>query len=124
MTVKQKTDECFSDFESSLFAILVQTLHEFLCVAGRVVLHNVLRVVRVDLIDGFSEFGAGLSLDFLNFLETARLNELTLRFEVLGQNASELSANVSENIVGRETEQGLKSGNVRAHLDNVFQSLL
>ena len=83
-----------------------------------------MRVVRVDLIDGFSEFGAGFSLDFLNFLETARLNKLTLGFQILGENASELGANVGEDIVWSETEEGLKGGNVRAHLDNVFQSLL
>ena len=88
-----------------MFAILVQTLHKLFCVAGRVVLHNVLRVVRVDLIDGFSEFGTGLSLDFLNFLETARLNKLTLGFQVLGKDASKLGANVGKDIVGSKAEE-------------------
>lgn len=109
---------------SSFAAVLLESLEEVICVARSVVIDNIVGVVRVNFVDVLAELGALLGLDLLNFLEATTLDEGTLGFEVLGKNLSELSADVGENIVGSELEEGFEGGDVGAHLDNVFEGLL
>ena len=78
----------------------------------------------VDLVDVFSEFAAGLGGDFLDLLESTGLNESSLGLEVEGEDLSELGADVGEDVVGGELEEGLEGGDVGAHLDDVLESLL
>jgi len=80
--------------------------------------------VRVDLIDVLTELAAGLSLDLLDLLEATRLNEGTLSLKLGREHLSELGADVGEDVVGGKLEEGLKSGHVGAHLDDVLKSLL
>lgn len=63
--------------------VLLESLDKSLGVVGRVVVYDIGRVVRVYLVDVFSELAARLGLDFLNFLETSALNECALSLEVL-----------------------------------------
>jgi len=80
--------------------------------------------VRVDLVDVLAEFAALFGLDLLDFLETTTLDESTFGLEVLRKDLGELSADVGENIVGGELEEGLEGGHVSAHLNNVFKGFL
>jgi len=80
--------------------------------------------VRVDLVDVFAEFGARLSLNFLDLLEATALDEGALGLEVLGKDLGELSAHVGEDVVGGELEEGFEGGHVGAHLDDVLEGLL
>jgi hypothetical protein len=79
----------------SLSAILIQSLEESIGVVWRVVVDNVLGVVRVNLVDIFPKLASWLSLYLLYLLETTRLHEGSLRLKVLGQHLRELGANVS-----------------------------
>lgn len=80
--------------------------------------------MRVDLVNVLAEFAAGLSLDLLDLLEATGLNESTLSLKLGGENLSKLSADVGEDIVGGKLEEGFKSGDVSAHLDDVLEGLL
>ena len=78
----------------------------------------------VDFINVLSELAAGLSLNFLDFLETTALNECTLGLKILRKDFGELSTNVGKNVIGSQLEKRLKSRKVSAHLDDVLESLL
>ena len=67
---------------SSCGTVLVQSLEQSVGVIRRVVVYDVLRVVRIYFVDVFSEFAAGLGLDFLDFLESTGLHECPLGLEV------------------------------------------
>jgi hypothetical protein len=107
-----------------LATVLFETTEKAVCVVGRVVVDNIWGVVRVDLINVFAELASRFGLDLLDLLETTGLHKCALSFELEGKNLSELSANVGQDVVGSQLEEGFKSGNVGAHLDNVLKSLL
>jgi hypothetical protein len=107
-----------------LATVLFETTEKVVCVVGRVVVDNIWGVVRVNLINVFAELASRFGLDFLDLLETTGLHKCALSFELEGKDLSELSANVGQDVVGSQLEEGLKSGNVGAHLDNVLKSLL
>lgn len=104
--------------------VLLESLDEGVCVIGRIVVNNIGRIVGIDLVNVFAEFAAWLGLNLLALLETTTLNEGALGLEVGRKNLGELSADVGEDIVGGELKEGLKSGQVSAHLDDVLKSLL
>jgi len=108
----------------SFATVFLESLEEVICVSRSVVVDNIGRIVRVNFVNVLAELGALLGLDFLNFLEATTLNEGTLGFEVLGKDLSELGADVGEDVVRSELEEGLEGGDVSAHLDNVFESFL
>ena len=108
----------------SLATVLLESLKEIVRVVWRVVVDNVWGIVRINLVDVLAKLAAGLSLDLLDLLEATRLDEGALSLELSGENLSELGADVSKNIVRGELQEGLKSGDMGAHLDNVLQSLL
>jgi hypothetical protein len=80
--------------------------------------------VRVDLVDVLAQLGARLGLDLLDLLEAAGLHEGALGLELGGEDLGELGANVGEDVVGGELEEGFQGGHVGAHLDDVLESLL
>jgi hypothetical protein len=104
--------------------VLLETPDEGVCVVGGVVVDDVGWVVRVDLVDVLSELAAWLGLDLLDLLEAARLHEGALSLEVGGEHLRELGADVGEDVVGGQLEEGLKGGQVSAHLDDVLEGLL
>jgi len=108
----------------SLATVLLESLKEIVRVVWRVVVDNVWGIVRINLVDVLAKLAAGLSLDLLDLLEATRLDEGALSLELSGENLSELGADVSKNIVRGELQEGLKSGDMGTHLDNVLQSLL
>lgn len=108
----------------SLATVLLESLKEIVRVVGRVVVYNVWGIVRINLVDVLAKLAAGLSLDLLDLLEATRLDKGALSLELSGENLSELGADVSKNIVRGELQEGFKSGDMGAHLDNVLQSLL
>lgn len=107
----------------SLLVVLLESLDESVCVVGRVVIDDIGWVLAVDLVDVLAELAAGLGLDLLDLLETTALHEGALRFEVGRKDFGELSADVGENVVGSQLQEGLKRGQVSAHLDNVLKGL-
>jgi hypothetical protein len=108
-----------------LFAtVFFESLEQVVCVVGRVVVDDVGGVVRVDLINVLAELGAGFGLDLLDLLETTGLDESALSFELGGEDLGELSANVGQDVVGGQLEEGFKGGDVSAHLDDVLECLL
>lgn len=108
----------------SLATVLLESLKEIVRVVGRVVVYNVWGIVRINLVNVLAKLAAGLSLDLLDLLEATRLDKGALSLELSGENLSELGADVSKNIVRGELQEGFKSGDMGAHLDNVLQSLL
>ena len=80
--------------------------------------------MRVDFVNVLAEFASAVGLDFLNFLEATTLYESTLGLQVLGEDLSELSTDVGENIVRSKLEERFEGRDVSAHLDNVFECLL
>ena len=108
----------------SFATVLLESLEEVVCVARGVVVDNIGRVVRVNFVNVLAEFASWLGLDLLNFLEATTLHESTLGLQVLGEDFSELSTDVGENIVRSKLEERLEGRDVGAHLDNVFECLL
>jgi len=108
----------------SFATVFFETGEQLVRVVRRVVVDDIGGVVRVDLIDVFTEFASRLSLNLLDLLEAAGLHEGALGLEVLGKDLGELGAHVGEDVVGGELEEGFEGGNVRAHLDDVLEGFL
>jgi len=68
----------------SLAVVFFESLQKFVGIVWRVVLHDILRIMRVNLVDVLAQLAAWLGFDFLNSLEPSTLDERTLRFQVLG----------------------------------------
>ena len=108
----------------SFTTVLLEFLEEVVCVSRGVVVDNIGGVVRVNFVNVLAEFASWLGLDLLNFLEATTLHESTLGLQVLGEDLSELSTDVGENIVRSKLEERFEGRDVSAHLDNVFECLL
>jgi hypothetical protein len=108
----------------SFATVLLESLEEVVCVARGVVVDNIVGVMRVNFVNVLAEFASLFGLDFLNFLEATTLHESAFGFQVLGEDLSELSADVGENIVRSKLEERFEGRDVSAHLDNVFECLL
>ncbi len=80
--------------------------------------------MRVDFVDVLSQLLTWRSLNVLDLLETTALNEGSLGLEVLWKDLGELSADVGQNVVRSELEEGLEGWEVGAHLNDVLKSLL
>jgi hypothetical protein len=80
--------------------------------------------VRVDLINVFAEFASALSLNLLDFLETATLDESAFGLQVLREDFCKLRTDVGEDVVRGELKEGFKGRHVRAHLDDVLEGFL
>ncbi len=80
--------------------------------------------MRVNLINVLAQLAAWLSLDLLDLLETARLDESTLSLKLGRKYFGKLGTNVGKNIVWSKLKKGFESGYVSAHLNNIFESLL
>ena len=64
-------------------------------IVGRVEVNDVLRIVRVDLVDVLSKVAAWFGLDFLDLLESTGLHEGSLGLELEREALSELGADVA-----------------------------
>ena len=80
--------------------------------------------MRVDLVDVLSELGAWLSLYLLDLLETTRLNEGSLGFDVGWENLGKLGSYIGQDVVRGELQEWLKGWEMSAHLDNVLERFL
>ena len=119
-----RSEARLSNCSLSLLVVLLQSLNESVGVVRGIVVDNIGRIKRVDFVDVLAEFASGFGLNLLALLETSGLNEGSLGFEVCGKNLCELSANVGKDVVGGELKEGLKGGQVSAHLDDVLKSFL
>jgi hypothetical protein len=67
-------------------------------VVGRVVLDDVGRVVRVDLVNVLPKLAAWLRVDLLNLLEASALEEGSFCFEIGREGLGELSTDVGQDL--------------------------
>jgi hypothetical protein len=104
--------------------VIFQLCEEILGIVRRVVVDDIGWVVCVDLVNVFSEFGAGASFNFLDLGEPTALHEGLLGFEVLGKHLRELATDELQDVVGGQLEERLQRGQVGAHLDDVLQGFL
>ena len=113
-----------SIISGSLSTILIQSLKEPIGIIWRVVVDNILWVVRVDLINVLSEFASWLCLYLLDLLESTGLHKGSLGLQVLRKDLGELSTNIGQDVVWSQLKEWLKGWQVGAHLDDVLEGLL
>mmetsp|Transcript_94621 Transcript_94621/g.305493 ORF Transcript_94621/g.305493 Transcript_94621/m.305493 type:complete len:203 (-) Transcript_94621:35-643(-) len=103
--------------------VIVQLLQQRLCVVRGVVIHNVQRVERVDLLDVVVELRAHLATDLLDLLQAAGLHEGPASIQVVRQDLGKLLHNVLQDVGGR-VQEGLQCRQVGALLDDALQGPL
>jgi hypothetical protein len=77
--------------------------------------------MRVNLINVLAQLASRLCLNFLYFLEATGLYKSAFGFKVGGEYFRELSAYVGQNVVRSKLEEGFKSRQVCAHLNDMLK---
>ena len=95
------------DQGQSFLVVLFQLLEECARVVRRVVLHDFRGELVVDLVDVLAQLGARRSLDFLDLLETATLQEGSFILQVLRQGLGKLLHDIFKNIRRRHLQERL-----------------
>mmetsp|Transcript_20429 Transcript_20429/g.43578 ORF Transcript_20429/g.43578 Transcript_20429/m.43578 type:complete len:343 (+) Transcript_20429:3-1031(+) len=102
---------------------LIHLLKESVGIVRGVVLHDLRWVERVDLLNVVVQLGTNLRVNFLDLLQTTRLDKLPARIEVIGQYLRELLDDVLEDVRGG-LQQGFQCGQSCALLDDALESSL
>jgi hypothetical protein len=67
----------------SLAVVFFESLQKFVGIVWCIVLHDILWIMRVNLVDVLAQLAARFGFNFLNSLEPSTLHECALRFQVL-----------------------------------------